>query len=249
MFINNKIVIILVLIFFIILSVHTSNAYADAANISPGGIIVVQAITNTCLGLGLLGFLHLFKKNDVEKVPVTSVLFDKESVDLKIDGNKMEVDTRFEYQNTTDKYLQMDLFFPFSRPIHSSIDDISILLGRQYSMHEGEKYVPLKYDFYSPTKISFNFVLRPMERAVLKVHYLENLFENKAEYIVTTIKTWKLPVAQAVFTVQLPSNKKSPVFSFEDGLVEKIHMEAFDLYKFQFLNLYPDKEFQVVWND
>jgi len=249
MFINNKIVAILVLIFLIITLIHTPNAYADASPKGPGVIIVAGALIIPCLGLGIWGILKLFKKNDVEKVPVTSVLFDKESVDLKIDGNEMEVDARFEYQNTTDKYLQMDLFFPFSSSIHSSINEISILLVRQNPTNREDQYVPLKYNIDSSSQISFNFVLRPVERVVLKVHYLENLFENKAEYIVATIKRWKLPVAQAAFTVQIPSNKRSPVFSFGDGLAEKIHMKEFDLYKFRFLNFYPDKEFQVVWNN
>jgi hypothetical protein len=239
---------------------HTPDAYANGyvdpssgnsnrKNPGLGEIIVIGALTIPCIGLGMWIFPKKSKIKNVEKVPVTSVLFDEESVDLIIDGNKMEVNARFEYQNTTEKKLQMDLLFPFSNSIQSSIHDISILLIRQDPIDREKEYVPLKYNIYNSFEISFDFILQPMERVVLKVHYLEDLFENKAEYIVTTIKRWRLPVAHAEFTVRLPSNKKSPVFSLEDGLVDKIQMEEFDLYKFRYRNLYPDKEFQVVWND
>lgn len=87
-------------------------------------------------------------------------------MDLKIGENEMEVDARFEYQNTTDKYLQMDLFFPFSSSIHSSIHEISILLIRQDPIDREKEYVPLKYNIDSSFQISFNFILQPMERVV-----------------------------------------------------------------------------------
>lgn len=251
MFFKNKIITMLIVSFFVI-TILAFDVHADAG---PKGDFVTEIAVIAgipCLAgiiaLAIWGIPKLLKKNDEKKVPVTSVLFDQEDVRLKINGNEMEVDASFEYQNTTKKYLKMDLFFPFSSSIQSFIQDISILLVRPENIKSGQQNELLKYEHDGSSQISFDFVLKPEEKVILKVHYLQCLSKSKAEYIITSIKRWKRPVAQATFTVELSSEKKSPVFSFEDGLVEKIYMEKLNLYKFKLFNLYPDKEFQISWN-
>jgi len=244
----KKILTLLVLSFFAV-SILTPHANADGGPRNENFYVVVGAIA--CLPVivfAVWGIWKLLKHK--EKEPVTAVLFDQEEVFLKIDGNnKMEVDASFEYQNTTSKRLKMDLFFPLTSLLQTSIRDISVLL-----IHPTQEYNQ-KEEFlkYKPdgNRILFDFVLEPKEKVYLKVHYVESFVGNKAEYIITTIKRWKRPVAQAVFHVQLPSDKKTPTFSFENYLVEKIYLkelEAF-VYTFRILDLYPDKEFQIALNE
>ena len=149
-----------------------ANGYPRSESIDVTPYILVTA----CLGIGLLTHLNNSEKHNKAKEPVTSVLFDQESVDLKIDRNKLVVDANFEYQNTTEKYLKMDLFFPFSNSIQSSIEDISIMLERPDSRYYGRRNIPLKYNIDNPYQIFFDFKIRPLERIFLKVHYVETLF-------------------------------------------------------------------------
>lgn len=75
MFINNKIVAILILILFIITSMQIPDAYANGApntnssdssdrNI-PGEIIVIGALAIPCIGLGMWFFPKKSKKKNV----------------------------------------------------------------------------------------------------------------------------------------------------------------------------------------
>jgi len=247
MCLKNKIITILLLSFFAF-SIPVPNAHADAAP-SEDFFIVSGIIAGTaCLGLAVWFVISKLSKDGQEKkAPVTSVLFDQESVDLKINGNKMEVDATFEYQNSTTEKLRMELFFPFPRSIRISVRDISVLLLCPDRVN-GRRSKFLQYETHK-NQIFFDFIIYPKERVLLKVHYVETLEENKAEYILTTVKRWKRPVTQATFSVQIPSTIKNPAFSFKEGLVEKHYIEGSGslLYKFSLPNLYPDREFQIAW--
>lgn len=244
MCLKNKTIIILLIISFIITTISVSQIQADMAPYFPFVLATKEGITICCLTLGFCYVSYNFFKHH-KKLPVTSVLFDKEDVYLKINKNEMEVKGTFEYQNTTDEKLKMKLFFPFSKPFTESIKGLSL-----YSVDLNSSKEKLIEYTVDGNKILFDLVIKPKERIELKIHYKEVLTENKAEYIITTIKKWNRPVSEAVFTVQLSSDIESPRFSFEDNLVEKSYIEGTNdvIYKFILHDLYPDKEFQITWD-
>jgi hypothetical protein len=149
------------------------------------------------------------------------------------------------YLNTTDQHLNMDLFFPFSNPVDTSIENLSIYLIRHQSNQE-TTVIPVSWQIDAPDKVSFDFIIHPKEKVDLRVFYQESIIENKAEYIITSIRKWKQPVEKAIFTVELPANIQSPYFSFQNGLVEKINQGGADCYTFELRNLFPEREFEIA---
>lgn len=238
---KKPIVIMMLAIFLLV--VTTPTAYADAGPSSPVFFVVGTVVTCACMGLGAYLLYRLFKKDEVEDV--SSVHFDKEHVDISISNNEMIVAAAFEYRNTTDKELKMDLNFPFSNPIDDTIRDISLKLYCPRRMNQNQ--VDLGYEV-SYKKIIFSFNILPYEKVILKVRYVE-LIQNRATYILSSIKKWKRPVSQATFKVTLPSEIRSPHFSYKEALVNREIDNHQDMitYHFSLTNLYPDKEFDIYW--
>jgi hypothetical protein len=238
---ENKYLIIVVIICVIVAGIP-HNIYADAgptgtewAIIEVAGIVIVLAVIT-------LGIYLLYRHSTT--APISAVMFDSEDVSITIEKGEMKVDASFEYLNTADKRLRMDLYFPFASHVKDTISDLSIVLvDRDTSSEEQVEYTSKE------NRIYFDFPIGPKERKLLKVHYRETIRGSHAEYILTTIRQWQLPVAKATFTVELPSNCVNPRFSFKESLVEKISPEgaSYALYKFVMRDLFPEKEFQVDW--
>ena len=242
---KNKYIAITVLIMFVIFAVAPPKIYADAGP-KENELKVIQGVGIAALLIGITfgiyGIYKLYKRQ--ESKPVTAILFNAEDVCITIEDGEMAVDALFEYQNTTEKRLWMDLFFPFGRPMKESISDLSVVLVRTGTSRER------RLDYKSEeSRILFDFIIEPRERTLLKVHYREAIPGTHAEYIITSIKRWHRPVAKATFTVKLPTSFKSPVFSFADSLVERINLDgsSYVVYKFMMRDLFPEKEFQIAW--
>ena len=99
------------------------------------------------------------------------------------------------------------------------------------------------------SRIEFVVVIEPREKMTLKIHYRELLEEKRAQYVLTSIKRWQRPVGKARIIVRMPDSVKSPIFSFNENLVERTRLESSHevLYRFEMRNLYPEKEFQITW--
>ena len=239
---KNMCISITVLIMFVIFTVAPTKIYADAGPKEDTWKIVGGVAAVALLPAIIFGIYKLYKHQ--KSKPVTAILFNAEDVSITIEDREMVVDALFEYQNTTEERLSMDLFFPFARPVKKSISDLSVVLVGTGTSSER------RLDYKSEeSRILFDFIIEPRERRMLKVHYRETLPEKHAEYIITSIKQWHRPVAKAVFTVKLPSSIKSPVFSFADSLVERINLDgaSYVVYKFIMRDLYPEEEFQIAW--
>lgn len=187
-----KALIIYSLVLSLVVFDFSPNAYPDAGP-SANQLVVISAVGCACIGGALLA--HRFFRSE-EHEPVTGVLFDAEDVFINISGDSMRVDAVFEYQNTTKKRLRMDLFFPFTKPVNGSIQDIAVILSGMVSSQDRK----LEYTI-DGSRIYFTFIIEPIERVALKVHYREMLTGKRADYIITTIKRWQRPVARASFTV------------------------------------------------
>ncbi len=241
----HKYLFIIVLIVCIIAAGTPSNVYADAAPASSGGWAILPAIGAIILFVITIGIYLLIRHyRHATKEPVTAISFDAEDVSIAIEKGEMKVDASFEYRNTSEKKLQMDLYFPFSQLIKDSISELSIELVDAGTKSERQ----LKYKSEG-SRIYFDFIIEPKERKLLKIHYRETNPGTHAEYILTTINKWQRPVAKATFTVELPSDFVDPKFSFGESLVEKISPEgsSHTLYRFAMHDLFPKKEFQIDW--
>lgn len=234
-------------IFFFIFSVMPNKAVADAgpkfdsfdSHYKVAGGIAVGALLGFC---GYLLFRHLKKE---EKVEVTTIHFEKEHVDIVLSENKINVEATFEYINTSDKEIVMDLYFPFSSSIDKSVSDITINLNCPNRTHP--KQIDIDYK-KQDCEILFDFKILPYERVELVVGYSE-IAQNKAKYILSSIKQWKRPVTKATFRVSLPSYIENPKFSFEENLTDTTINPTKELveYYFAFNDLYPDKDFEIEW--
>ncbi|WP_419660682.1 uncharacterized protein Dvar_10810 [Desulfosarcina variabilis str. Montpellier] len=242
---NVKITIII--IFFSLYFFIPNKAIADAgpkfdsfnSHYKVAGGIAAGALLGFC---GYLLFRHLKKE---EKVEVTTIHFEKEHVDIILSENKMRVEATFEYINTSDKEIIMDLYFPFSSPIDTSVSDIALTLNCPDRPHPKQTDIDYKKQ---DCEILFKFKILPYERVELSVGYAENI-QNKATYILSSIKQWKRPVAKATFKVSLPAYMEKTKFSFEENLTDKtINPTNQSLeYYFSLNDLYPDKDFEIEW--
>jgi len=239
---KQKCIIIAVLIMFVIFAVASPKTYADAGP-KESDFKVIQGVGIAALLSAIIfGIYKLYKHQKSEHV--TAVIFNAEDVSITIEDGEMTVDAIFEYKNTTEKRMLMDLFPPFARPVKESISDLSVELVSTDTSRQR------RLDYTSEERrILFDFIIEPRAKILLKVHYWEAILETHAEYIITSIKRWHRPVAKAKFTVKLPSSFKSPVFSFAESLVEKINLDesSYVVYKFAMRDLFPEKEFQIAW--
>ncbi len=236
----KKYVVIIFLAIFIFV-VLAPNTYADAGPKNEYWYVVDAAIVGAaCLG-GYYLIHNLFKKK--EKEAVTSIYFEKEHVNMSINRNKMTVQATFEYTNTTDRELNMDLYFPFPNLSDATISDVSIALLCPERINQ--KKIDLDYEI-DYKRILFNYNILPFEKVILEVKYIEKL-QNKATYILTTIQKWKRPVSQATFKVSLPLSILSPHFTFEEALVntESDKDNNMIIYHFALNDLFPNKEFEI----
>jgi len=238
----NKTIIVIVIIAVITFAGVPQASYAD---MGPKGDQweVIQAVGAVTLITAIsVGVYKWFKHK--EHAPLSAVLFNEEEVYITLEKDVMAVEAVFEYQNTTEQRLRMDLYFPFIRSVKNTISDLKILLeagdaaGGRLLDHTAEE-----------NRVLVDFIIEPKQRVSVKVRYHEAIKDNHAEYIITSIRKWQRPVGKALFIVKLPASFKAPLFSFADNLVEKSGVEGspYVVYTFRMRDLYPDKEFQIAW--
>ena len=247
---NKKIIIVLSIIFFL-LNICAVNVFADAGPKNDEGYIIlgVTLIVGIILTyFGIKALIKWFKKLNNKKAPVSSVLFDREHVYLSIGEDEMEVEAVFEYENTNPNWVLLELLFPFQQPVEGSVRDIRIITKDAYIGNESEMK-NINYEI-AGNEIHFDLLVGPHDKINLCIKYAERLHNQKASYVLTSIKRWKRPVSSALFTVKMPSSFQSPRFTYQDNLtsVQYNNETGHVIYSFEMKDLYPDTEFDVYWD-
>lgn len=238
------------LAFFTFSSVTPSRVYADAGpSKNQFQTIVIAPLAIAAIVMSIIVYFKLKKpaeKVAAEKVPVTAVRFDWEEVRLSInpDSDEMFVEALFEYENSLEKGLRMDLLFPFVSSYRDTISDFSATLLHR----DGTPPRPLAFTA-EEQQVTFDFAIQPLEKLRLKVFYREKLRGESAAYVITSIKKWQRPVREARFSVRLPARIVKPQFAFQEGLtgIRELKDENAVVYDFLLRDIYPDREFTINW--
>jgi len=131
--------------------------------------------------------------------------------------------------------MNRSLFYPFPQDsAYGKVDSIFVI-NTQDTMQETNLRNSLKGS-------SFTIHIDPDSTAIYRIGYKQQLKESKAEYILTTTQTWRIPFEQVYYTLEFPKEFSLDSISYmPDSLREESDKYIFFWHKEHFM---PDKNFE-----
>jgi len=128
------------------------------------------------------------------------------------------------------------LFYPFPQDsAYGKVDSIFVI-NLQYPLQEINLQNNLKGS-------SFTIHIEPDTIAIYRIGYKQELKDTKAEYILTTTRTWGIPFEQVNYTLEFPKEFSLDSISYmPDSLLEESDKYIFYWHKEIFM---PDKNFEI----
>jgi len=182
--------------------------------------------------LFFFGIIISFMIQVKAQIPIS---FTSEFIDFKIDSNYFSVNGIYAFRNMTGELTNSKISFPFA--VNASfIDSIRVL--------NIKNFLSINYKIIEKG-ISFNLNMLPYDTLELNINYRQKLARENI-YILTTTKTWGVPLEKAVYS--LTTSKCFEILSFS---IEPDSLK-FDLYNKTYYwtkhNFMPQTDFVIYIN-
>ncbi len=177
-------------------------------------------------------FLSCFSQN---------LQFQKEKLNFTIEKDGFEVDGLYYFRNSTDDTLEQVILYPFPQsPGLGTVESVQI----EAIYPEADTGILIQCN---QKAAGFRLKMNPNDSAIIHVSYSQSTPNNRAEYILTSTQVWQNPLEQADFTLAIPMDIKIDSLSYHaDSLIFTDHHL---LYKWQFLDFMPERNFFVSFSE
>lgn len=178
----------------------------------------------------LSGLFFLMLGSVDAQIPVA---FPSEYIDFKIDSSYFSINGVYTFQNKTGKNVYFNIEFPFG--VNTSlIDSIRVVNLKNLQ--------PVHFKT-NQQNISFYLNLLPHDTVQYNIFYRQQLAKVNT-YILTTTKSWGLPLDNAVYSLTVHKNIKIKSISMEPD------SSKYDLnnitYYWRKQNFTPQADFEVI---
>ena len=169
-----------------------------------------------------------------QKVFSQEVQFYKEDLTFEIKDGRFSVSGKYYLRNTDDRDRTVSLIYPFPQDsLYEPVDTIYI-----YNINKAEEIKPLELKMeYSV----FQIEIEAKESAEVLIHYSQKLNACKAEYILTTTKSWKRGFEEARYQLISDGKTEFTHFSYppDSSFISGINR----IYYWERESFMPDKNF------
>lgn len=166
--------------------------------------------------------------------------FYKEKLDFEISKDEFKLDGLYFFRNNSDDTLRQYLLYPF--PQNPNLGEIIYV--------DGSSVYPKKDDdiikSYNQKAAYFRLKVNPQDTAVTNIIYIQEIYNNEAEYVLTSTHVWKKPLEKAVFTLKVPLDIKIDSLAYKEDtiLIKNDHL----LYKWKFEDFLPNQNFYISFS-
>ncbi|MBS4015639.1 MAG: DUF4424 family protein [Candidatus Latescibacteria bacterium] len=159
------------------------------------------------------------------------VRFVSEEIRISIDRQEVSVNAVYYFQNFSRELKTGLIFYPFPIDQYHYYPDSIVIAGYDFTRND--------------SGVNYVMRFRPNAQETVKVFYAQKLKANQTRYILTTTQSWKSPLKQARFIVDMPSEFSKAVFSYEPDSVRLTENRR--RYYINEKNFMPDKDLIVNW--
>jgi hypothetical protein len=179
--------------------------------------------------------VFLFSGNLFSQIPD----FFREDLTFIIDDSSFTVTGYYYFINASEENEMLDMLYPFpKRDIYGKVTDV-------YAYIYGN---PLKNALlhYNDNAAMINLEIRAGKVSMLRIGYTQELLGNKAEYILTSTKSWGKSLKEVNYTLIAPESFRIDSLSYPpDFSNTKSGKTMYYYHKEDFM---PDREFEIYFS-
>jgi hypothetical protein len=179
--------------------------------------------------------LVLFSGNTFSQIPD----FFREDLTFIIDDSSFTVTGYYYFLNTSEENEKVDMLYPFpQRSVYGKVTDV-------YAYIYGN---PLKNALlhYNDNVAMINLEVKAGSTSMLRIGYTQELLGTRAEYILTSSKSWGKSLKEVNYTLIAPESFQIDSLSYPpDFSNTKSGKTMYYYHKEDFM---PDREFEVFFS-
>lgn len=164
--------------------------------------------------------------------------FYREDLTFILDDSSFTVSGFYYFMNTTDEDQKYDMLYPFpSNQHYGNITEVYAYVNgsplKNVLLHYNDKAAFIKLD------------IETGKNTMIRIGYTQEVTGDKAEYILTSTKSWNNPLTEVNYTLIIPDTFKLDSLSYEPDFSNSKSGKVFYYYHKE--NFMPDKEFEVFF--
>lgn len=172
----------------------------------------------------------------VNSLSAQRIDFYREKIEMKINKASFKITGTYYFANKDNKEHSLTIYYPFVIDnVTSFPDSISVV----YLDGKEQEFIKRK------NGISFTLYITENDTLIYKIHYRQKIISKKAEYILTTTKTWKEPFENAEYVITIPDQLDVEYIYPKPDIIEKGNDSI--IYKSEKQNFMPDENLKVLW--
>jgi hypothetical protein len=136
-----------------------------------------------------------------------NIEFYREDLTFKLSETHFTVDGLYYFCNVSSEDITKTIFYPFPiDSLYGIIDSVFV---------ENEEKLPVKFFQEKNKGIYFKMNIPPYGIKKLRINYRQEIYKNKAEYILTTTKYWNKPFEIVNYKLIVPKEIKISSLSYK----------------------------------
>lgn len=158
--------------------------------------------------------------------------FVREHIEIELDGTSILVDGDYTFRSITDQPARALLLYPFPLgpgmrpPTQIEVDGAAYAVGARGLVLEMAGDVP-------------------GGESVVHIHYRQRVAGTRAQYILTTTRSWDRPLEQADIRIRFPAAWRTLRVSYPGDEIEAAH--GLRQYVIRQTGFWPDHDLQLRW--
>ena len=165
--------------------------------------------------------------------------FCREDLTFTLSDSSFSVSGYYYFMNPSQQAINLNMLYPFpqNKGDYGSISNV-------YAFLNGDSLQD-KLITYNDKAAMIRLEIKPKESSMLFIGYIQHIFGGKAEYILTSTKTWGKPLKQVSYTLIVPESLIVDSLSYTpDYSKTESGNTIYYYYKEDFM---PDKEFEIYF--
>ena len=165
--------------------------------------------------------------------------FYREDLTFILDDSSFTVTGYYYFMNNSEEDEKMDMLYPFpGNADYGKITDV-------YSYIYGN---PLKNAllYYNDKAAIINLEVKAGKVTTIRIGYTQELLGNKAEYILTSTKSWGQSLKEVNYTLITPEDLRIDSLSYPPDFSNTKSGKT--IYYYHKVNFMPDREFEVYFS-
>jgi len=157
--------------------------------------------------------------------------FFREDINFVIDREYLHVEGYYWFANTSDKNMEMRIYFP----VGDNNDRVLFDSANVFEMPQGIPQIIL--DKTSPG-FHFEVNIKAGDTAIYKIKYRQKIMNDTAKYILRSTQTWNKPLDNAVYKLIVKDDLPIKNFSYKPDKIYHINDE--NIYYWERKNFMPE---------